>query len=82
MYQRTDEELWILVQMRDNWHREWRVYAYIELYYRAGVFDPLMPYRVWSTVMGADTPQPMSRMGVGAFKIKHDGGWAQALRAH
>ena len=81
MYLRTDEELWILVQMRDNWHKEWRVYAYIELIYRSGNFDPHIPYLVWTIVMG-DIPPPMSRLGFGAFPIKHDAGWSQAWQAH
>ena len=48
IWKRTDNELWIVVQLRDDRHSHHRYRAYVELFFRAGVFDPLMPRRVWS----------------------------------
>jgi len=79
-YQRTDEELITLVNTTDDRHRFMRVFAFIELYYRCGVFDPSMPYRVWRIVMGPGVPPPFSSSGFGAFRAQPDWrslGWAQ-----
>lgn len=69
MYLYTDAALeWLVSQTCDEHHRRKRVFAYIELSYRAGVFDPLMPYRVWLAVMGPDEDPPFARNGIGAFQ--------------
>lgn len=66
LIEKTDDELFhVIFEKRDQGHSIFRVAAYIELYYRCGVFDPDMPYRVWEAVMG-DAPPPYSWHG-GAF---------------
>ena len=78
IYKRSDEELLTLIERKDDRHRLMRAFAFIELYYRAGCFDPSMPYRVWSLVMGPDVPPPVSTLGGGAFPLPYDwrrGGW-------
>lgn len=66
LIEQSDDELFhVVFEKRDDSHAVFRVAAYIELYYRAGVFDQDMPYRVWRNVMG-DTPPPYSG-ATGAF---------------
>lgn len=68
-HQRTTAELFDIIEnRRDESHRLARVSAYIELFYRAGEFDPLMPYRVWFTVFGEHVPPPVSVTQFGAFQ--------------
>lgn len=73
IYAHTDEALWWLVQTRDDIHdKRKRVYAYIHLFYRAGITDPFMPYRVWLTIMGPDIDPPFvnkTTNGIGAFQV-------------
>jgi hypothetical protein len=64
--QADDELLHVVLDKRDEDHAIFRVAAYIELYYRCGIFDQDMPYRVWNAVMG-DAPPPFSWQG-GAFR--------------
>lgn len=86
IYSHSDEALWWLVQTRDDIHdKRKRVYAYIHLFYRAGVFDPMMPYRVWITVMGTEEDPPFATAEtkhLGAFQPQrqpdgtpHDMSW-------
>jgi hypothetical protein len=64
IYAHTDESLWWLVQTRDDIHdKRKRVYAYIHLFYRAGIFDPMMPYRVWINVIGTEEDPPFACKG-------------------
>jgi hypothetical protein len=63
-----EEDLWYVVNEKlDSVHAFVRVFAYIELYYRNGVFDPLMPYLVWTVVMGDTTPPRSAPFG--AFSL-------------
>jgi hypothetical protein len=66
MYQYTDVALEWLVQTTDDHHKRKRVNGYIELFYRAGVFDPMMPYRVWLVVMGPNVDPPFAQKGLSA----------------
>jgi hypothetical protein len=82
MYSYTDTALTWLVQTTDDHHKRMRVKGYIELFYRAGVFDPMMPYRVWIAVMGTDVDPPFTKDGIGAFQVprlpdgtRTDGQW-------
>lgn len=81
MYLYTDAALQWLAQTVDEHHKLRRVYAFMELFYRAGVCDPLMPYRVWIAIMGTDVDPPfacckggggtgteLANMGIGAFQ--------------
>jgi hypothetical protein len=62
-----------LAQTTDEHHRLKRVLAFIELFYRAGVCDPTMPYRVWVKLMG-DAEPPFAYSGIGAFQIQRTPG--------
>jgi hypothetical protein len=78
MYLYTETALeWLVSQTLDEHHRRKRVFAFIELFYRAGVFDPMMPYRVWMAIMGTEEDPPfayakrsnsLAAMGIGAFQ--------------
>ena len=79
VYKQSTENLLWLIEQKDSRHQFTRVFAFIELYYRAGCFDPSMPYRVWSFVVGPDAPPPVSCLGLGAFPRQYDlrsNGWA------
>lgn len=67
MHLYTDTALEWLAQTTDEHHRLKRVYAFIELYFRVGVCDPAMPYRVWRALMGDAVP-PFAAGAVGAFQ--------------
>ncbi len=67
----SDSELIELVSTTDARHRLARVSAYVELFYRAGIFTPAMPYIVWRYVMGPQIPPPVSSSGFGAFSSRH-----------
>lgn len=66
-YKEPDEDLINLALTRDDRHKLARVSAYIELFYRAGVFSPVMPYIVWRYVIGPHIPPPVTATGFGAF---------------
>jgi hypothetical protein len=66
IYSYTDVALTWLVQTTDDHHKPMRVKGYIELFYRAGVCDPMMPYRVWLVVMGPDIDPPFAQKGLSA----------------
>ncbi|MGE0582995.1 MAG: hypothetical protein AB7P31_12795 [Steroidobacteraceae bacterium] len=75
-----DEQLIDLASTTDDRHRFMRVYAFIELLYRAGVFSPAMPYIVWRHVMGPNIPPPVSATSFGAFPSRLQTGstdWAR-----
>ena len=84
MYLYTDAALQWLAQTVDEHHKTRRVWAFIELFYRAGVCDPLMPYRVWIAIMGTDVDPPfackgcggtgteLASLGIGAFQVPRD----------
>ena len=63
----SDEELIEVASTTDARHKLARVSAYIELFYRAGVFSPAMPRIVWRYVMGPHIPPPVSATPFGAF---------------
>lgn len=65
-----EEQLLDLASTTDDRHRFMRVYAFIELLYRAGVFSPAMPYIVWRHVMGPNIPPPFSYSGFGPFSAR------------
>jgi hypothetical protein len=64
MYSYPDAALLWLVQTGDEHHRRRRVNGYIELFYRAGVFHPLMAYWVWLCVMGTEVDPPFAQKGI------------------
>jgi hypothetical protein len=68
MYLYTDTALEWLAQTADEQHKRARVFAFIEVFYRAGVCEPLMPYRVWIAIMGTEVDPPFARNGIGAFQ--------------
>lgn len=73
MYLYTDAALQWLAQTFDEHHRRQRVYAFIELFYRAGECDPQMPYLVWRAVMGIDILPPFAWGNkIGAFQPPRD----------
>lgn len=66
LIEQSEEDLMhVILERRDQGHAIFRVYAYIEMYFRCGVFDPLTPYRVWQAVMGDAIPP--CQFGRGAF---------------
>lgn len=73
MYLYTDAALSWLAQTFDEHHRRKRVYAFIELFYRAGECDPTMPYLVWRAIMGIDILPPFAwGNNIGAFQPPRD----------
>jgi hypothetical protein len=68
MFQYTDTALEWLAQTSDDHHKRKRVNAFIELFYRANVFHPMMPYWVWLNVMGTEVDPPFAKGGIGAFQ--------------
>lgn len=66
MYSYHDAPLEWLAQTSDEHHKRRRVNAFIELFYRAGVFSPMMPYWVWLNVMGTEVDPPFAQKGLSA----------------
>jgi hypothetical protein len=69
MFLYTESALEWLCMQTDERHKRPKVFAFIELYYRAGVFDPRMPYVVWLNVMGPNELPPFAYNGIGAFQL-------------
>lgn len=64
-----EDELLDLAGSTDARHQYMRVFAFIELFYRRGIFHPSMPFVVWRQVMGPGIPFPTNGGGMGAFSL-------------
>ena len=77
----SEADLWYVVNERtDDAHIVVRVHTYIELSYRAGIFDERMPYLIWRIVMGDATP-PHQAFGPFRFLLpQHWRSWGEVKK--